>query len=76
MTTTGFFGMNLLAWANAPLHHRAIFFFSVLIPTVALTVYTVVKSRRLAEFLDALSDERLTPRQKWGSFRKVWHAGS
>ncbi|MGB8639404.1 MAG: CorA family divalent cation transporter, partial [Pseudolabrys sp.] len=60
MTTTGFFGMNLLAWADAPLRDRAIFFFAVLVPTVALTVYTVVKSRRLADFLDALSDERLT----------------
>ena len=27
----------------------------VLIPFVALTIYTLVKSRRLADFLDALS---------------------
>jgi hypothetical protein len=27
--------------------------------TSVLTLYTVVKSRRLSEFLDALSDERL-----------------
>ena len=74
MTTTGFFGMNLLAWADAPLRDRAIFFFAVLVPTVALTVYTVVKSRRLAEFLDALSDERLTAWEKWTSFRKIWHS--
>jgi hypothetical protein len=74
MTTTGFFGMNLLAWADAPLLNRAIFFFAVLIPTVALTVYTVVKSRRLAEFLDKLSDERLTGWEKWTSFRKIWQS--
>jgi CorA-like Mg2+ transporter protein len=74
MTTTGFFGMNLLAWADAPLLDRTLFFFAVLIPSVALTVYTVVKSRRLAEFLDTLSDERLTVREKWTSFRKVWHS--
>jgi hypothetical protein len=74
MTTTGFFGMNLLAWAEAPLHERIVFFFAVLIPTVALTIYTVVKSRRLAEFLDSLSDERMSARQKWTSFRKVWRA--
>ena len=66
--------MNLLAWADAPLRDRAIFFFAVLVPTVALTVYTVVKSRRLAEFLDALSDERLTAWEKWTSFRKIWHS--
>ena len=48
------------------------FFFAVLVPIVALTIYTVVKSRRLAEFLDTLSDERLTRVQKWRAFRKVW----
>src|SRR5215510_6959501 len=74
MTTTGFFGMNLLAWAEAPLLDRTLFFFAVLIPTIALTLYTVIKSRRLAEFLDALSDERLTRRERWTSFRKVWRA--
>jgi hypothetical protein len=31
----------------------------VLMVTAALTLYTVVKSRRLSEFLDALSDEKL-----------------
>jgi hypothetical protein len=74
MTTTGFFGMNLMAWAEAPLLDRTVFFFAVLIPTVALTVYTVIKSRRLAEFLDKLSDERLTAREKWTSFRQIWHS--
>ena len=74
IVTTGFFGMNLLAWADAPLLDRTIFFFAVLVPTVALTVYTVIRSRRLAEFLDKLSDERLTAREKWMSFRKIWHS--
>jgi Mg2+ and Co2+ transporter CorA len=73
-TTTGFFGMNLLAWADAPLLDRAVFFLVVLIPFVALTIYTLVKSRRLADFLDALSDERLTNKQKWTSFRRIWSA--
>jgi hypothetical protein len=72
MTVTGFFGMNLLAWAGEPLLDRVLFFLAVLIPTVALTIYTVIKSRRLAEFLDTLSDERLTRAQKWVAFRKVW----
>jgi hypothetical protein len=72
VTVTGFFGMNLLSWAGEPLLDRTIFFFAVLIPTIALTVYTVMKSSRLAEFLDALSDERMTTAQKWSAFRKVW----
>jgi Mg2+ and Co2+ transporter CorA len=73
-TTTGFLGMNLLAWAEAPMLARVVLFFAVLIPTVSLTVFTVVRSRRLAEFLDKLSDERLTAREKWTSFREIWHS--
>jgi len=72
VTVTGFFGMNLLSWAGEPLLDRVLFFLVVLIPTVALTLYTVLKSRRLAEFLDTLSDERLNRRQKLIAFRKVW----
>ena len=72
-TVTGFFGMNLLAWADAPLLDRAVFFFAVLVPIVALTIMTVTRSRRLAD-LDKLSDERLTTREKWTSFRKIWHS--
>jgi hypothetical protein len=73
-TTTGLLGMNLLAWADAPLIERAVLFFAVLIPTVALTIFTVVRSRRLAEFLDKLSDERLKIGEKWTSFSKIWHS--
>src|SRR5262245_29751525 len=72
VTVTGFFGMNLLSWAGEPLLDRVLFFLFVLIPTAALTLYTVLKSRRLAEFLDTLSDERLGRRQKLIAFRKVW----
>ena len=53
------------AWADAPLPARLFLFLAVLIPTVALTIFTVVRSRRLAEFLDKLSDERLEIREKW-----------
>jgi hypothetical protein len=73
-TTTGFLGMNLLAWADAPLPARLFLFLAVLIPTVALTIFTVVRSRRLAEFLDKLSDERLEIREKWTSFSKIWRS--
>jgi hypothetical protein len=72
MTVTGFFGMNLLAWAGEPLVNRVLFFLAVLIPTVALTVYTLVKSRRLADFMDTLSDERLARGKKLAEFRRMW----
>jgi hypothetical protein len=70
--TTGFLGMNLLAAADAPLTTRSAAFLVVLALTVALTVYTVVKSKRLSDFLDAVSDERLSAWAKVKAFLSVW----
>ena len=69
---TGFLGMNLLAMADAPLMTKAGFFLLVLIPVVALTFYTIVKSKRLSDFLEALSDERLPARAKLRTLLDVW----
>jgi len=44
----------------------------VLIPTAALTFYTIVKSKRLSDFLEALSDERLPASAKFQSLVDVW----
>ena len=48
------------------------YFALVLIPTTWLTLYTIIKSKRLSDFLEALSDERLSARQKLGAFLDVW----
>ena len=72
--TTGFLGMNLLASADAPLTTRALMFLMVLALTAALTVYTMVKSKRLSDFLDAVSDERLSVWTKIKSFIAVWRS--
>lgn len=69
---TGFLGMNLLAEAEEPLPLRILYFLLVLAPTVWLTLYTVVKSKRLSDFLEALSDERLAFGRKLDALRKVW----
>lgn len=70
--TTGFLGMNLLSEAESPLWQRLAVFGITLGLTLALTVVTVVKSKRLSDFLDALSDERLGGRAKLGAFLDVW----
>ena len=70
--TTGFLGMNLLAEADAPLATRIFWFAVVFGLTTALTFYTMVKSKRLSDFLDAVSDERLSVRQKLGALAAVW----
>ena len=62
---TGFLGMNLLAEANEPFFRRALLFVLVLAATGGVTLYTVVKSKVLADFLDALSDERVSWKNKW-----------
>ncbi len=73
--TTGFLGMNLLAEADAPLWHRLALFGVVFVATAALTVYTMAKSKRLSDFLDALSDDRLGAWSKLKAFFGVWRRG-
>ena len=72
--TTGFLGMNLIAAADAPMATRTVFFLGVLGLTVALTLYTIVKSKRLSDFLDAVSDERLSFWSKTKAFFGVWRS--
>jgi hypothetical protein len=66
---TGFLGMNLLAEADEPLAWRALLFVLILALTGGITLYTVVKSKVLADFLDALSDQRVSWRDKWRVLR-------
>jgi hypothetical protein len=37
-----------------------------------LLVFTVSRSKRLSDFLDALSDDRLTMKEKIVAFWRVW----
>jgi hypothetical protein len=69
---TGFIGMNVIAAADEPLFWRAAFFTFVLATTAVLTAFTVAKSKRLADFLDALSDERIGWRDKWQALKQTW----
>lgn len=70
--TTGVLGMNLIAAADNPLSVKVLYFLLAFVPTLALTVYTVVKSKRLSDFLEALSDERLAKRDKLNILLSVW----
>ncbi len=70
--STGFLGMNLIAAAEQPMATKAAYLALVLVPTVALTAYSIVKSKRLADFLEALSDERLPARAKVMALAAVW----
>ncbi len=72
MATTGFLGMNLIAEADEPFMRKVLIFLSVLIPTIAVTLYTILKSRRLSEFLEKISTERIGARVKLSAFLDVW----
>ncbi len=69
---TGILGMNLFAEADNTLLVKLGYFLLTFIPTTALVLFTIVKSRRLSAFLDALSDERLSLRKKFRAFTDVW----
>ena len=73
--TTGFLGMNLLAEAEAPIGRKLLIFVIVFLLTVALTVYTMAKSKRLSDFLDVLSNEKATVWQKCRALAQVWQRG-
>jgi hypothetical protein len=71
---TGFLGMNLLAEADSPLERRVLYLAIVIVGAAALTMYSIIKAKRLSDFLDALSDERLPARAKLRALRDVWRA--
>lgn len=71
---TGFLGMNLFAAAESSTLTKIVYFLLVLIPSTVITIYTVLKSRRLADFLETLADERRSSRDKLEAFVNVWKA--
>jgi hypothetical protein len=74
VATAGFLGMNLFAVSEEPLLLRFAYFLLVLIPTIGLTFFTILKSSRLSDFLETLADERQSVRAKLAAFANVWKA--
>jgi len=70
--TTGIFGMNIFGFSDIPVLLQVL----ILILTVGgVSVglfYLLAKSKRLADFLEAISDERLPARQKYDTLANVW----
>ncbi len=69
---TGFLGMNLIAAAEQPFGRKLLYLMLVLVPTTALTFYTVARSKPLSDFLEALSDDRLGFGDKVRALFAVW----
>ena len=51
---------------------RVAAFIACFVPILVLTLYTVIKSKPLSEFLDVLSDETATYAERWRAFWRVW----
>ena len=73
--TTGFLGMNLLSEAESPWWQRLIWFGGISIAYTLIIFYSIAKAKRLSDFLDALTDERLGRWQKFGALLMVWQRG-
>ena len=69
---TGFLGMNIFSLSELAAWEKIAIFIVVFIPVTVLTLYTIVKSKRLSDFLEALSDERLPTGAKLSSLLDVW----
>ena len=69
---TGFLGMNLFALSDLATWEKIAAFIVVFVPVMALTLYTIVKSKRLSDWLEALSDERMPAGAKLQSLLDVW----
>ena len=72
VATTGFWGMNLFLVTDEPPLTRFFYFTVILMLAVGLTFYTVLKSRRLSDFLETLADEQQSTRTKLGSWMSIW----
>lgn len=67
--TTGYFGMNIIPFGEGSILERAVHGLLASTFFVALVLFAVARSKRLSDFLEALSDERLT---LGGKFRALW----
>lgn len=72
--TTGFIGMNVIEAAAEPLPVKVGIFAMVLIPVGLIAAYTIAKARRISDFLEALSEERMPARAKWAALAAVWRS--
>ncbi len=67
--TTGYFGMNIIPFGEGPVWQRAVHGLVASSAFIGLVLFAVARSKRLSDFLEALSDERVT---LGGKFRALW----
>jgi hypothetical protein len=69
---TGFLGMNLIDATAQPVGIKILYFLAVLLPSIAVTMLTVVSSGKLAKLIDYLAtDDDFSVREKLKRFARV-----
>jgi hypothetical protein len=68
---TGFLGMNLIDETAASFPMKVFYFMGVLIPSIALTLVTVVTSGRLAKLIDTMATEGFSLTEKLQRLRRA-----
>jgi hypothetical protein len=69
---TGFFGMNIFGFPEVHRPAQVALLIAAVVGVTALLFYTLAKSKRLADFLDAISDERMPALRKLDTLMQVW----
>jgi hypothetical protein len=72
---TGILGMNVFDYGRAPWPVRVAAVGIAIIAAAVATFFMVFRAKRLADFLEALSDDRLRMSQKLGAWGRVWWSG-
>ncbi|MBS0353757.1 MAG: hypothetical protein JSR83_07620 [Proteobacteria bacterium] len=70
---TGYFGMNLFNFPEVPGTYKLVQLGLVSASTLTLVLFAVARSKRLSDFLEALSDERLPRQAKWTALGRVFN---
>lgn len=69
--TTGYFGMNIIPFGDGSVAERMLHGVIATSIFVGLILFAVARSKRLSDFLEALSEEKLSVAEK---FREFWKA--
>ncbi len=69
---SGLLGMNLIDEAEASLPLKLWYFALSVVPTTLLILFAILKSKKLSDFLEALSDERLPLSGKYEVLAQLW----
>lgn len=69
---TGVFGMNLFDFAEIQMPQQVVLLVVMSVLVTTLLLYTLAKSKALADFLDSVSETELPTRAKFKAFLDVW----